>query len=342
MTRYFMFFLFLFLFTSAHANTCPQPSKNSALTLLADDKASRLPGASAQGGIVFSKSLELLGYKTRESQEKFTQLVKSDMKMSADSEVTNFSLYSSRLPERNWMVLKAQDVNVDEYYYYLFQKKGDVYSLTVRTPIDVYSKYCESFPEYYSFDGNDYFSVSGSGGGTGVLITTAFVYQIKNGTAKQVLSYTLAGDNYNEYVLDYESGSITFLSSAFKKTIQIPFTVNYGIPEKLDANSKISPGFKLFDKTFLLNYDWSLFKQAYVLNVNAAKINANIDTEEGLYDLSSDADFLKIYYSELQTIAQKGNPDQRNWLKDFLKRDDLKAMEGSAEMKHLKELLGPE
>src|SRR5579872_449256 len=166
MTRYFMFFFFLFLFTSAHAGDCPQLGKNSALTLLVNDKDSQLPGALAQGTVVISKSLELLGYKTKESQEKFVQLVKSDMKMSADPEVINFCLYSSRLPERNWMVLKAYDENVDEYYYYLFQKKGDVCSLTVKTPIDVYSKYCESFPEYYSLDGNDYFSVSGSGGGT--------------------------------------------------------------------------------------------------------------------------------------------------------------------------------
>ena len=294
-----------------------------------------------------SGALNFLGYATKESQEKFGNIFKSDSGFDKEEdfndltvEYLNFFLYGKASQKNDLLILCAKESTHYEEFYYFFRKNEGVYKQVTQKPIEIYSKYCDSPPEYYSFDSRDYVSLMDSGGGTGVLVNTAELYEVGKGRTKQVLEYTLSGHNYTQEKIGekYSAGPISYLVKGFTKTIQMPITFSFNAPERKDESARTIPEFELLKQTYLLNYDWSLLNQAFVFNPASSNVPFTIKNEEDLFSLTYE-NFFHRYYAELKILAQNGNSGQKNWLVAFLKDDELVPLEGSEEMKNLKTLL---
>lgn len=349
---------FFFLTSLAFAIDCPQPIKNSSVTLLIEDSSIKMNETKQQAlekgqefGVL-SMALKRLGYKTKESQEKFAQIVKSNYGFDKNSDLKNwdledfdYSLYSIKSIDQKWMLLKVHSIGEWEYFYYFFIKKGDGYTPVVSKPIQVFSKYCDSFPEFYSYQGHDFFSLTDCGGGTGGSIFGSEVYEVKPGFIKKVLEYDLFGKYASlpdaPFDTDFVSGPITFMTKGEEININMSFTVSFRAERTEDSPSDKKYGFVLFKKTFHLNYAWDKEKQIFELNRTTDENESNVKADEGLFDLSNTG-FFKLYYPELLTLAQNGRFDQKNWLQDFLKSEELKPLDGSDQMNKIYKFLDGE
>jgi hypothetical protein len=294
MNKYYALCFFLLFFDVVHAVDCPQPHPSAAMTLLVSDKQTAMIDLKAKAGEkgkdqgVLSEVLKRLGYTTKESQEKFALEMKSAVGLDKNQDFNNMTvdcfdlfLYSCPNPDRNLFVLFANATDAQEGLFYFFRKKGERYTLITKKPVDGYSKYCDSFPEYYSFGGNDYISMVGCGGGTGVMVCSAEVYEVGNLSVKKILEYTFSGDNaanrdddFNEF---YQSGPISFLPGLLNPKIQVPFTFTFSTYTRTDSAPQTFTQVDLFKKSYLLNYNWSLFNQTYVLNPSSSGIESDIE-----------------------------------------------------------------
>jgi hypothetical protein len=335
---------------------CPQPNPPSAMTLLVTDKESDMFDAkekAANAGKapgLLSQALKRLGYTTVKDQEKFALEVKKDSGLDQEPdfkdktvEAFDYSLYAPPSGNLDFLVLCARAPSFPNYDYYFFRKKGGSYALITRKPVENYSKYCDSYLEYYSFEGKDYVSTVGSGGGTGFLACDAQMYEVGKGSVSKVLDYTASGDCYPsnniKFTEDFSVGPVSFVRQGLQKSVRIPFTITFCSPARSDAASHEIPALLLFKKTYFMKYNWSLLQQAFVLDPAASGFPAGVSGEGDLFGMDF-SEFLQRYPSELEALAQKGDANRKNWLRDFLNDEELKSQEGSAEMKRLKALLG--
>lgn len=347
MNKYIFGSLFLFMPGLLHPNDCPQPHTGSTMKLLVTNSdmivAKEEAAKEGKNAVVLSEVLKRLGYTTKESQEKFASQIKADTGLDKNPDYQNMavdafdlSLYGDTSLTSNLFILMVGDSFDSEYYYYFFQKNGNNYSLIKKDPIESYSKYCGSFPDNYSYEGKDYVVLVGSGGGTGVLICDAELYEVSKNSVSKILEYTFSGHSF-PWRLDEEfaAGPITIFSNSFGKTLQMPFKVSFCVY----GEGNPQPQIELFSKTYTLNYDWSFFHQSYVLNVASSGITFNVEKDADLYGLASTVVF-KRYYDELNNIAQNGNPAQKQWLRDFLADDEMNSLKNTADVKRLESFLG--
>ena len=354
MNKYNVMFLFFLFINVVNAGNCPQPHANSAMVLLVEDKESEmfdLKEKATQKGSdpgLLSKALKYLGYTTGKSQEEFALQVKSDAGLDKDPDLNNmtvdafdYSLYAGQPQNHNLIILRAKEPSASDNFFYFYRKNAKGYAPVTRTPIDIYSKYCDSFPEYVSFNERDYIILEGSGGGTGVLESSAELYEVGKGSVQKVLSFPSSGDFYpsgsETFDEDFLAGPISFLAGGFTKTLQIPFTITFSAPER-DGSPRPISQLELFKKNYLLKYDWSFLKQAFVFNPSSSDIPFTIEKEEDLYSLDP-LSFFKRFNLELKSIAKQGDLGRKDWLRGFLKSDELKPLNDTEEMKQMKELL---
>jgi hypothetical protein len=169
------------------------------------------------------------------------------------------------------------------------------------------------------------------------------MYEVGEGSVSKVLDYTASGDCYPssniKFTEDFSAGPVSFVHQGLQKSVRIPFTITFCSPARSDAASHDIPALLLFKKNYVLEYDWNLLKQSFELNPAATKLPSGVKSDGDLFGMGF-SEFLQRYPSELETLAQNGDANRKNWLRDFLNDEELKSQEGSAEMKRLKALLG--
>ena len=225
-------FAMLSISIPTQARDCREPHLGSAMAFLVSDKESDLIEAKEKETKIklnlepLSKVLKYLGFITSESQEKFSQKLKSDTGWTKDDdnaedqkmtvEAYDYYLFGGESEKQNLLVLRIQASSFGDYFFYVFRREGASYAIVDQTPIDIYSKYCEPVPEYYFLNGRNYISTMGAGGGTGVLECGGELDEIGKGKVKKVLDYPYSGDWYPggniSFDVDYASGPITCLN----------------------------------------------------------------------------------------------------------------------------------
>jgi hypothetical protein len=139
-------------------------------------------------------------------------------------------------------------------------------------------------------------------------------YEIKEKEVREVLSYPIQGQDTS----CQNNLSRTYTTLLFRNdfdngiyTVPIQFIVTFDIT---DCNKK--DGGRLFAKGQKAYYVWDENKQRFILD----KSRSDVTEEElsGLYRLNNEK-LIEYNFAELSKIAKSGNPEQKRWLRDFLK-----------------------
>lgn len=142
-------------------------------------------------------------------------------------------------------------------------------------------------------------------------------YEIREKDVIKVLSYPIQGQNtYCQNNLSRTYATLLFRHD-FENgiyTVPVQFIVTYNIA---DCNKK--DGARLFAKGQKAYYVWDENKQRFILD----KSRSDVTDEElsSVYNnerLNSEK-LIEYNFAELSKIAKSGDPEQKRWLRDFLK-----------------------
>src|SRR5689334_20703902 len=98
-----------------------------------------------------------------------------------------------------------------------------------------------------------------------------------------------------------------------KKRVTLTIYAQYtGIQPSFDGPSPID----LFSTTREMEFDWSAAQQGFILSRSSAFPIGYLDWLKGEW---MDEGFIEYHVDELAGIAKNGTPEQKTWLKDFLR-----------------------
>ncbi len=151
------------------------------------------------------------------------------------------------------------------------------------------------------------------GRGSGVVLYGDLWYELGNDGLKRALSYPASGHSVplQRYVArEFQTKVVNHGPINGAYTVEVEFSVAYGVGTVEDL--------PLFSKTQEGRYVWRPDRRKFVLDTATSELSSK--EIEAVYNIDSlnDEQFVKYNFRELLLIARNGNPEQKEWLGEFL------------------------